>query len=120
MLDTSGNISLYAGTGTAGYQNGPPGIAQFNQPTAVAIDLSGNWYRNGTNKNVITRISDRVYTCDNATGYTTGDDNNLKMTFYNLDDTRIYTFVFDNLECFLLNILNKFIPSSDDPFTTKL
>lgn len=54
------------------------------------IDLSGNWFRNGTNKNVITRISDRVYQCDNATGYTTGDDNNLNLKFYNLDDTKIY------------------------------
>ena len=55
-----------------------------------AIDLSGNWFRNGTNKNVITRISDRVYRCDNATGFTTGNANNLTMTFYNLDDTKIY------------------------------
>lgn len=54
------------------------------------IDLSGNWFRNGTNKNVITRISDRVYRCDNATGYITGDPNNLSLLFYNLDDTRIY------------------------------
>jgi hypothetical protein len=63
-------------------------IVLSDQPSA--INLSGDWYRNGTNKNVITRISDRVYTCDNATGYTTGNENNLKMTFYNLDDTRIY------------------------------
>lgn len=55
-----------------------------------SIDLSGNWFRNGTNENVITRISDRVYRCDNATGFTTGDDNNLTMIFYNLDDTQIY------------------------------
>ena len=54
------------------------------------IDLSGNWFRNGTNKNVITRISDRVYKCDNATGYITGDPNNLSLIFYNLDDTKIY------------------------------
>jgi hypothetical protein len=54
------------------------------------IDLSGNWFRNGTNKNVITRISDRVYQCDNATGYITGNPNNLSLKFYNLDDTKIY------------------------------
>lgn len=58
-------------------------------PTPSAIDLSGDWFR-GAGKNVIKRISDRVYICDNATGYTTGDDNNLTMTFYNLDDTKIY------------------------------
>lgn len=58
-------------------------------PNPSTIDLSGNWFR-GAGKNVITRISDRVYKCDNATGYTTGDDNNLIMIFYNLDDTKIY------------------------------
>lgn len=58
-------------------------------PTPSTIDLTGDWFR-GANKNVITRISDRVYQCDNATGYTNGDPNNLKMTFYNLDDTKIY------------------------------
>lgn len=58
MLDTSGNISLYAGTGTAGYKNGPPGVAQFNQPTAVAIDLSGNLYVADTFNNAV-RIVER-------------------------------------------------------------
>lgn len=58
-------------------------------PNPSARNLTGNWFR-GANKNVITRISDRVYVCDNATGFTIGDPNNLKMTFYNLDDTKIY------------------------------
>ena len=58
-------------------------------PTPSTINLAGDWFR-GANKNVITRISDRVYQCDNATGYTNGDPNNLKMTFYNLDDTKVY------------------------------
>lgn len=63
-------------------------IVTDNKPSA--IDLTGTWLRNGTNKNVITRISDRKYTCDNATGYINGDPNNLAMTFYNLDDVKIY------------------------------
>jgi len=58
-------------------------------PNPSKINLAGDWFR-GANKNVITRNSDRVYQCDNATGYITGNDNNLKMTFYNLDDTKIY------------------------------
>ncbi len=53
------------------------------------INLSGTWYRNG-NANNITQISDRVYQTDNATGYTTGNLNNLVMTFYNLDDVKLY------------------------------
>lgn len=58
-------------------------------PTPSAIDLTGDWFR-GANKNVITRISDRVYQCDNAAGYITGNANNLKLTFYNLDDVKVY------------------------------
>lgn len=52
------------------------------------IDLSGTFFRNG-NANNVTRISDRVYKCDNATGYNLADDK-ITLTFYNLDDTKIY------------------------------
>jgi Domain of unknown function (DUF5011) len=62
-------------------------IVTDNKPST--IDLTGNWFR-GANKNVITRISDRKYVCDNATGYINGDPNNLTMTFYNLDDVKVY------------------------------
>lgn len=58
-------------------------------PSPSSINLEGTFYR-GANANVVTRISDRVYECDNAAGYITGDPNNLKMTFYNLDDTKVY------------------------------
>ncbi|NDB85885.1 MAG: hypothetical protein EB127_24780, partial [Alphaproteobacteria bacterium] len=38
-LDTSGNLTLYAGTpGVSGYLNGVPMVSRFNRPTAVAID----------------------------------------------------------------------------------
>lgn len=60
--------------------------------TPSAINLEGTFFRSG-NANNVTRISDRVYVCDNATGYTTtGDEknDNIKLTFYNLDDTRLY------------------------------
>jgi sugar lactone lactonase YvrE len=57
-IDSSGNLSLYAGTGIAGYKNGGPTIAQFNRPTAVAIDLSGNLYVADTLNNAI-RIVER-------------------------------------------------------------
>lgn len=57
-IDTSGNLSLYAGTGIAGYTNGGPTLAQFNRPTAVSIDLSGNLYVADTLNNAI-RIIER-------------------------------------------------------------
>lgn len=54
------------------------------------INLEGTFTRNGTNINNVTRISDRKYMCDNAAGYTTDNENNLKMVFYNIDDTKVY------------------------------
>ncbi|MBD0725588.1 hypothetical protein B6A10_10395 [Flavobacterium sp. L1I52] len=55
-----------------------------------AINLEGTFARNNTNINIVTRLSDRKYMCDNAAGYTTDDENNLKMIFYNIDDTKVY------------------------------
>lgn len=55
-----------------------------------AINLEGTFIRNETNQNKVTRISDREYRCDNATGYTTGNPENLTLTFYNVDDVKIY------------------------------
>lgn len=57
--------------------------------TPSAINLEGTFAR-GSNINNITRLDDRKYMCDNAAGYTTGDENNLKMIFYNIDDTKVY------------------------------
>lgn len=57
--------------------------------TPSAINLEGTFAR-GSNINIITRLADRKYMCDNAAGYTTGDENNLKMIFYNIDDTKVY------------------------------
>jgi hypothetical protein len=63
--------------------------------TPTTIDLSGTFFRNG-NPNNVTKTSDpsnRVYICDNATGYiTTGKekDDNITLTFYNYDDLHVY------------------------------
>jgi hypothetical protein len=46
MIDSSGNISTIAGTGTAGY-NGDGGLAtsaQLNNPSGLGMDTSGNIY----------------------------------------------------------------------------
>jgi Domain of unknown function (DUF5011) len=58
-------------------------------PSPSSINLEGTFVRNG-NKNNVTRISDRKYECDNATGFTVGNANTLKMVFYNLDDKTVY------------------------------
>ena len=61
------------------------------QPSAV--DLSGTFFRNGFANN-ITRVSDRVYTSDNAGGVSRTDaanvNNLINFTFYNIDDVQIY------------------------------
>jgi len=62
-LDTSGNLTVYAGTGVAGYTNGGPTVAQFNQPTAIAVDMAGNLYVADTFNNAI-RIIERNYVKD--------------------------------------------------------
>lgn len=52
------------------------------------IDLSGTFVRSGNN-NIITKLGDRKYSCDNATGYVDGDDK-ITLEFYNIDDKQIY------------------------------
>ncbi len=66
-------------------------IVLKNGPSA--INLEGTFARNGANINNVTRISDRVYTCDNAGGLPSPyapDDNRVTLKFYNLDDVQIY------------------------------
>lgn len=57
-----------------------------------ALNLEGTFFRNGNAANVV-RISDRVYTNDNAGGLAhspTNDPNFLFVTFYVYDDQHIY------------------------------
>jgi hypothetical protein len=54
------------------------------------INLEGTFARNGTNLNNVTKLADRKYTCDNATGFTNGSPDNLTLIFYNVDDIKIY------------------------------
>jgi uncharacterized protein (DUF1684 family) len=54
------------------------------------INLEGTFFRNG-NANNIVRLADRVYTSDNAGGLGPADAANfINITFYNIDDERIY------------------------------
>ena len=43
-ISTEGEVSVYAGTGTAGYLDGPADEAKFNQPLNICFDPEGNMY----------------------------------------------------------------------------
>ena len=57
-IDSSGNISTYAGTGAQGFfgDGGPATAAALNNPTALATDLSGNLYITDQLNNRIRRV----------------------------------------------------------------
>ncbi len=55
-LDTFANVSTFAGTGTAGFVNGYRTTAQFNCPTEVAWDSTGNMYVADAGNNVIRKV----------------------------------------------------------------
>lgn len=62
-------------------------IVLSNKPST--IDLTGTFFRSG-NPNNVTKLGNRHYFTDNATGYTVGDPNVLQMEFYNIDDKQVY------------------------------
>lgn len=62
-------------------------IVLSNKPST--IDLTGTFFRNG-NPNNVTKLGDRKYSTDNATGYTVDDPNNIHLVFYNIDDKQVY------------------------------
>ncbi len=60
FLSTTGTVSVvseFAGNiGQAGFTDGPAGIAQFNSPTGLATDKTGNIYVADTKNNAIRKI----------------------------------------------------------------
>ena len=43
-IGIDGQVSIYAGTGSAGYLDGPADEARFNQPINICMDNEGNMY----------------------------------------------------------------------------
>src|SRR5580692_11789972 len=73
-LDTSGQLSLVAGNGIAGFSGdgGPAALAQLSGPTGIAMDSAGNVYIEDAGNNRIRMVSNGVITT--VAGGGTGDD----------------------------------------------
>lgn len=56
-IDVNGLVSTVAGTGVAGYVDGPGAEAQFNQPIDVAVDANGVLYVADNNNHKIRKIT---------------------------------------------------------------
>ncbi len=75
VIASNGITNTVAGTGTAGFNDGPASTAQLNQPTGVALDNSGNLYIADSRNNAIRRLSGGAITtfAGQGTARYTGD-----------------------------------------------
>jgi uncharacterized protein (TIGR03437 family) len=73
-LDTSGQLSLVAGNGIAGFSGdgGPAALAELSGPTGIAVDLAGNLYIEDAGNGRIRMVSNGVITT--VAGGGMGDD----------------------------------------------
>ena len=78
-IDTSGTVSVFAGSGASGYQNGQGLAATFNNPKGITIDDKGNLYVADSGNSQIRKIdpSGNVVLIAGSPSGKTGADNGL-------------------------------------------
>ncbi len=93
-IGIDGQVSTYAGTGTAGYLDGPADEAKFNQPINICLDDDGNMYVSDFINQRIRKISSDMEVTTIAgsgqAGYLNGPANEAKFNYPRgicLDDT---------------------------------
>ena len=56
-ITIGGNVVTFAGTGTAGYQDGPGATAELNHPEGIVIDANNNLYVADLGNNLIRKVN---------------------------------------------------------------
>ena len=82
-IDSSGNVTTIAGSGTQGSENGNGTSASFDRPNGVAVDISGNVYVADTDNHLIRKIdtSGNVTTIAGSGDYGSVDGNSTSASF---------------------------------------
>jgi gliding motility-associated-like protein len=74
-IDAAGNVTDFAGSGTAGVTDGVGAAAEFDTPQGIAIDAAGNLYVADSKAGLIRKITPAgVVTTIAGTAYSTLDD----------------------------------------------
>lgn len=86
-IDAAGNVSTFAGTGTAGFVNGNVGTAQFNNPLGIAVDNFNNIYISDNSNFVIRKIDNlgkvTTYAGSGEKGFVNGNGSSAQFDYLN-------------------------------------
>lgn len=72
-IDASGNVTLLAGSGTAGFQNGSATNARFFNPVGLTADAAGDIYVADFGNHCVRKIANGTVTTFAGTGGVSGD-----------------------------------------------
>jgi hypothetical protein len=98
-IDTSNNVTTFAGTGSPGYVNGAKASAKFNGPSSATLDASLNLYISDVGNFVIRKISTAgivsTFAGSGTQGYVNGSATAAQFAmptdvFYNPSDKYVY------------------------------